>query len=367
MFERDSLALFEFLVTIICNWCSEWLHFIPNPPITVLSRIERIARAHGEDAPLSVAWPALRSFFGEVATTEAALVLFDNIVASQPVFLEYLVASFSLIQHEKVINERNVICIVERARKMYANYSIWNPNRTSFLPLPMGCYPVMPVVQKVANWRDREIARIRLEAEATKEEESIIDDIEIESAKIERQRRIWMAERSVLREIEEEQMEEFRRREHEIVAKEHMKEEMSLRLRRERLRARQVEEEAAIQEWRRDCQRVQNEMQQVSATRRSTWANWLTIKEDSAKLAQDEAKMELELLRSHDEMHAREIAAHNLAIEKAAKEEHDALNRAIERNSELENQKAVLKRKLDEAKQNQAMNLISRRLVGIKV
>jgi hypothetical protein len=367
MFERDSLALFEFMVTIISNWCSEWLHFIPNPPITVLSRIERICRAHGGDAPLSVTWPALRSFFGEVATTEAALVLFDNIIAAQPVFLEYLVASFGLIQQEKVINERNVIFIVDRARQLYESDSMWNPNRTSFLPLPTGCYPVMPVVQKVPNWRAKEIARIRTEAEASKEEETLNDDIEAESARIERQRRIWMAERSVLREIEEEQMEEFRRREQEILAKEHAKEAVNMRIRREQLRARKAEEEAAMEEWKRDCQRVQDQMQQVSATRRATWANWLTVKEDSAKLAQQEAESELELLRYRDDMHAREIEAHNRAIEQAAKEEADALRLMIERNKALEEERFQLKQKLDEARKLQAVSVTSRRLKSVKV
>ena len=105
IFERDSVISFEFIVTIITNWCSEWLHFVPNPPLTIISRIDRIARSFGGEAPISVAWPALRSLFGEVATTETALMLFDNIISARPVFLEYLVASFALIQGEKIVTE----------------------------------------------------------------------------------------------------------------------------------------------------------------------------------------------------------------------------------------------------------------------
>jgi hypothetical protein len=105
------------------------------------------------------------------------------------------------------------------------------------------------MVQKVAN--------CRIEAEASKDEEAFVDDILIESATLERQRRIWLAARSVLKEIDEEQMDKFQPREAEIVAKEHMEEEIGLGLRRER----QIEEQSAIGEWMRDCQSLQNERQ----------------------------------------------------------------------------------------------------------
>jgi hypothetical protein len=233
IFERDTIVLFEFMVTIISNWCHEWLHFIPNPPITILSRIDRIARAHGGEAPLSVAWPALRSFFGEVATTEAALTLFDNIIASHPAFIEYLVASFALIQHEKVINERNVVAIVNRAWKMYSADAAHHSHFAAFAALPTGHYPVMQVVKRVPRWRETELERIRVEAEASRQQEMLGEEIEEEAAKIERQRRVWMAERSVLRQTVEEQMEEFRRREQEILRRENLKEAVSMQIRRE--------------------------------------------------------------------------------------------------------------------------------------
>lgn len=354
LFERDSLVLFEFIVTVICNWCEEWLHFIPNPPITILARIDRIARAHGGEAPLSVAWPALRSFFGEVATTEAALALFDNILSARPVYLEYLVASFALIQHEKVINERNVRAIIGRARRMFAADSDQNPNKSSFLPLPSGFYPVMPVVKRIPQWREGEVQRIRTEAEASRQQEIFNEEIEAECAKIERQRRTWMVQRSLLREIEEEQMEEFRRREQEIQRRENMKEEVSLQLRRERLRARRLEEEQAIEDWRRDCGRVQDEMMQVSATRRATWANWLSMKEDSANIANEEVRLELELVRNRDATHRQEMERYHSAMAKAAQEEQQALNLAVAQSRELEQEKYELRQKLNEARRPQA-------------
>ncbi|KAK8887202.1 hypothetical protein M9Y10_038240 [Tritrichomonas musculus] len=361
LFERDSIVLFEVTMTIISNWCTEWLTFIPNPPITVLSRIDRICKAEGGSAPLAVSWPALRSLFAEVATTDAALILFDNILAARPVFLEYLVASFSLIKGEKVIDERNVHTIIERARRLYAKDSIKNPNNSSFVPLPRGFYPVLNIVEKVPKWREKEVTRIKREAEAAKQQEELNDELEKESIRIERKRKNWMAERAVLREIEEEQMMEFRRRERELLIKENYQEEISQQIRRERLRNRRIEEENAINEWKRDCERVQNEIREVMDTRKKTWTNWIHTKEEAAKIAEDEIKLELDLLKQRDISHAREIEQHNRLLEKAAEEETEIMNRAMKRNAELVSQRAAMKRELEEARRNQIQTFYRRK------
>ena len=352
LFERDSIVSFEAIMTIISNWCSEWLTFIPNPPITVLSRIDRICKSEGGSAPLSVSWPALRSMFGEVATTEAALVMFDNILSSKPVFLEYLVASFALIKGQKIVNQGNVKHIIERARMLFEKDSTRNPNSSPFVPLPKGFYPVLNIVEKVPKWREKEVSRIRREAEAAKQQEELNYELEKEAARIERQRKNWMAERAILREIEEEQMEEFKRREMELLSKENYKEEMNKQLRMERLRNRRIEEENAMNEWKKDCERVQNEMNAAMKSRRETWSNWLHVKEEAAKLVEEEVRMEIELLRQRDYSHQKEVNHHNKMMEKAAAEEQEILDHAMKRSAELSNQKAELKRRLEEARQS---------------
>lgn len=360
LFKRDSIVLFEMIMTIISNWCTEWLTFIPNPPITVLSRIERICKAEGAPASISVSWPALRSFFGEVATTEAALIMFDNILASKPVFIEYLVASFSLLKGEKVINESNVHQIIERARQMYHKDAIKNPNTSSFTPLPRGFYPVLNIVEKVPKWRENQVSRIKKEAAAAKQQEELNYEIEKEAMRIERKRKNWMAERAILREIEEEQMMEFRRRERELLLKENHQEEITQQIRRERLRTRRIEEENAINEWKHDCDRVQTEMKNVMDTRKQTWTNWLRVKEEAAKLAEEEVQLELDLLRQRDSSHSKEVQHHNQMMEKAAAEESEILNLAMKRSAELANEKAALRRQLEDARKNQ-LNAFSKR------
>ena len=354
IFERDSLISFEFVVTLICNWCQEWVYFVPNPPVTVLSRIDRIARAFGGEAPVSVSWPALRSFFGEVATTEAAVMLFDNIISARPAFLEYLVAAFALIPGEKVVTESSVVHLIERAKRMFEKDFVKHANQAEFIPLPSGHYPVMPVVENVPHWREKEVERIRLEAEASREQETLAAEIEREAVKIERQRKIWMAERALLREIEEEQMEEFRRREQEILLRESKREEAALQLRRERLRTRRIEEEQAIEEWRRDCEKIQTEMCEVSTTRRAAWADWLTIKEDAAQLAREEIQAELDLLKQRNNVHAMEMQKHRKQMAEAATSDQKIINDIIQKSRALEEEKYQLRQQLDKARAEQS-------------
>lgn len=354
IFERDSLITFEVVATIITNWCQEWLHFVPNPPITVLSRIEKIALDNGGSAPLSVAWPALRSFFAEVATTEAALILLDNIISTKPVFIEYLVASFCLIKGSKVVDHLNVKTVIDRARKLYHKNQSDNPNDSEFKPLPVGMYPVLNIVKKTPMWRDQELNRIRNESKLEQDREEASNDIEREAARIERQRRNWIAERAILRQIEEEQMEEFRRREKEILVKENQKEELALQIRREQLRRRRIEEENAIEEWKRDCAKIQSEMRQVVDTRRATWARWIALKEDAAKLAQEEVESELELLRQRDKTHLEACTDHGNLINMVANEEQELLAKATAKSAELEEERAKLRQTLENARRRQA-------------
>ena len=353
IFERDSLITFEVVATVIMNWCREWLNFIPNPPITVLSRIEKIASNNGGKAPLAVTWPALRSFFGEVATTEAAVILFDNIITTQPSFIEYLVASFALIKGTKVIDNHNVRSVIDRARAMFTKDAGMNVNTEPFKPLPKGMYPVLPIIKKTKLWKEQQLARIKEESETAQKSEEEIIDIEKESAMIERKRRNWIAERTVLREIEEEQMAEFRRREKEILMKENQKEELALSLKRERLRKRRIEEENAIEEWRSDCSKVQSEMRSVVDSRRIAWSKWIAIKEDAAKLAHDEAEEELEMLKKRDEKHKAMMEKHNKEMEENMRLEQEILTRATQRSQELEDERFKLRETLEAARRKQ--------------
>ncbi|KAK8889545.1 hypothetical protein M9Y10_034295 [Tritrichomonas musculus] len=355
MFERDSLTLFEAMATIICNWCTEWLQFIPNPPITTLSRIEHMAKQRGHTAPQDVVWPALRSFFSEVATTEACLMLIDNILSAKPNYLDYLILSYAMRPNHR-IDELNVRAIISKARKMYEKDSMNNPNQESFIPLPKGFYPVLNIVRKSTNWKQKELERIQSEAEAAKLEMSLRYDIDAETKKLDRQRQNWMAQREVLIQIENEQMEEFRRKEKENLCKENKIEEMQLEKRRKQIKIRRDQEENSITEWRKDCKRLQEEMATVAQNRKETWDKWLQIREDSAKLAKEEVDNELALLSSREKMQKDELDTHNLYMKQVLEGEQNMLRDAITRSQEIDEEKFKLKEVLENARRRLAID-----------
>ncbi|OHT00127.1 hypothetical protein TRFO_08124 [Tritrichomonas foetus] len=353
MFERDSLTTFEVMATIICNWCTEWLQFTPNPPITTLSRIEHMAKQRGKSAPQEVVWPALRSFFSEVATTEACLMLIDNILSAKPNYLDYLILSYAMRPNRR-IDELNVHAIIKKARLMYEKDSSKNPNQNNFIHLPTGFYPVLHIVRKSTNWKVKELERIRSEAEAAKLEMNLQYDIEAETKKLERRRKNWMAEREVLIEIENEQMAEFRRKEKENLLVENRQEEMALEKRRKQIETRRISEENSINEWRNDCKRLQEEMTTVAENRKETWDKWLKIREDSGRIAKDEIDNEVSLLKSRERIMKDELQRHNEIMNHVLDGEQSMLRTAITRSQEIDDDKFALKEVLEKARRRLA-------------
>lgn len=355
MFERDSLTLFEVLATIICNWCVEWLHFTPNPPITVISRIEHMAKQRGYHAPQEVVWPALRSFFSEVSTTEACLMLIDNILSAKPNYLDYLILSYCMRPNRR-IDELNVHAIIQKARQMYEKDAMNNPNQGDFTPLPKGFYPVLNIVRKSANWKQKELERIRLEAEDAKLEMSLKYDIDAETKKLERRRFNWMAQRDILIQIENEQMLEFRRKEKENLSRENHQEELALEKRRQQIDARRQQEEQSITEWKRDCKQIQDEMAAVARNRKDTWDRWLRIREDSSKVAREEIDNELDLLSRREKIQKDELDTHNQMMHTVLDSEQNMLRDAISKSQAIDDEKFQLKETLEKARRKMAID-----------
>ena len=357
VFTRDSLITFEICATIIYNWCHDWLHFVPNPPITILSRIDRIARDNGGEAPLNFAWPVLRSFFGEVATTNACLMILDNILSSRPVFIEYLVASFA-VSGFKIIDELNVVKIINKAKKMFKKDWKNNPNQDVFHPLPKGFYPVMTIIQKSPMWREKELQRIRDEAEAIKKQEELSAEIAREEIKIDKQRRSWMRQREVLKIIEQEQMVEFRRKEKQQLMEETIQDEKAIALRKQNIINRQREEEAALKEWRIECGKVREDLQKTLNARRTTWDQFLDIREKSAQCTHDEMDVEMKLLEEREKAFNEELQEHNKVLKKVMDEEQQMLSKATHRNQEIDEERYDLREVVEKARRKQAEKII---------
>lgn len=352
VFGRDKLCTFEVIMTVITNWCQEWMHFIPNPPITIISRIDALAKQHGGEAPLHRSWSALRSFFGEVATTEVAKMLIDNILSCKPVFLEYLVVSYCLLEEGRYVDEFNYKFVINRARKLFEKDYKRSPNQNKFIPLPSGHYPILPIVVKSHMWRIKELHRIRAEAEQAKQQAKLVKEIEEESAKIKMQKRSWIAERAFLRDVESDQMEEFKRREREAMLREAIEEERSLNKRRENMNQRKIQGENATTEWKKDIERVQDETRQVVETRKEAWDRWLKLKEEEALLTKQEVETELSLLNEREMVFSDIVESNKQTLNEAAATEREILNDSLHRVQELEDGKNEYIKILERARRN---------------
>ena len=351
---RDSLIAFEIIATVLTNWCSEWLHFVPNPPITILSRIDHIARKNGGEAPLSVAWPVLRSFFGEVATTKAALMILDNILASKPVFIEYMVAAYAVMKDNR-IDELNVVPFLKKARQMYRkDMKTEKMSNTPFQPLPKGYYPVMVIVQKSPMWREKELERIRTEAADLKQMLELSEQIEKESDRINRHRKNWMEERKVLKLIEQEQMAEFRRLEKQTLCHETKAELRAMEEKRKQMEERKVAEMAALGEWVNDCEHVREEIEKSLETTKSKWQKWLELKEKGAALSRQEVDSEIDLIQQRAQAQRREMEEYTKLMERASREEEAVLASVVSRSKSMDKEKFALKERMEQTRARHA-------------
>lgn len=356
IFTRTKISTVETLMTVIFNWCTEWLMFIPNPPVTVLSRIDKIAKDMGGSAPLKVAWPALRSFFGEVAKTDSALILLDNILSSRPPFIEYLVASYAVLQNEREINSSNVRFIINRARKFYDLGFARNHNQAIFSPLPEGFYPILPIVQKSKMWKIKELQRIRTEAEDIKNEMELAKEIEHDKTMIERKRKGWMRQRTALIEIEAEQMKDFRRREKEMLIRENQKETLSIEQRKQQLQNREVQEENALIEWANESAVAKKELEDMTLMRKEAWTKWIELKEESARLSNQEVNVEMKLLNKRDDFQIEQLRNHKQTVDETTLAEQNVVGTAIKRNQELEQNVSDLLEVLERARRKHAQD-----------
>jgi hypothetical protein len=269
------------------------------------------------------------------------------------VFLEYVVAAYAVFK-VKVIDEQNVVAFLKKAQSMYMkDMRKTTINDAKFTPLPVGHYPVLVIVQKSPMWRENELQRIRKEADEVKQHVDLCDQIDRDTARIERQRHKWVQERNMLREVEEEQMREVRRMQRQTMHFEARKDRRAIEERRKQMVERKIAELAKIGEWRTDCERVRAEMDQAVEVTRETWRNWLTLREEAAELEKDEIDTELELIRAKDQAHTEELDIHAKAKDHTTTEEKRLLAEALAANEKLQSESTARRELLEQARARQ--------------
>lgn len=91
LFQRDDLAAFETVLTVLLNWGSSWVETFPHAPLQLMGQAELLLQHHdpeladhlrrcGVDAQ-RFAWPMISTAFTEVLAKDEWLVLWDNLVS----------------------------------------------------------------------------------------------------------------------------------------------------------------------------------------------------------------------------------------------------------------------------------------------
>jgi len=110
MYGDDAFASFEIIMTVLVNWCQDWWHTFPEPPIRVLSVVDgllhqhdpelfRHLRASGADAT-SYCWIPLQSLFSNCLARKDWSRLCDNCFTRQPRFLYHFLVAYLMALRE---------------------------------------------------------------------------------------------------------------------------------------------------------------------------------------------------------------------------------------------------------------------------
>lgn len=112
--QKDPLLSFELILSILLNYCQNWLEYSPLPPLNVLGIIENMLLEadpvllntfceHGITSS-EYAWPLLRTAMSEVLSGDEWLILWDHLITSQrPSLFLMCVAAYSIYLRENII------------------------------------------------------------------------------------------------------------------------------------------------------------------------------------------------------------------------------------------------------------------------
>ncbi|EDW08566.2 TBC1 domain family member 31 isoform X1 [Drosophila mojavensis] len=166
---KNSLVVFELLVTLLLNHMELCFEFHPMPPGNYLGLCENVLQVHDKQLskfyaamdvqPKDYAWSLLTNGFAEVLDEQQWLVLWDNIVTNPPYFIVFVIVAYNMMQREIIMrlpeksevvdffHEQMPIDVTKwlnRARKLMSNcVTEVHPERfmPPFKPIPKGVYP----------------------------------------------------------------------------------------------------------------------------------------------------------------------------------------------------------------------------------
>lgn len=195
---QSDLFVFEVTMTILSSFFAEWVTEIPGPPPNVVSRIDAIfsfvfPTTRETIGSALVVWSSYRNCFAETFYHRPWLQLMDNVIASSPQFLEFLVIAWLGINsplikqdHESfngALRPVDISKLIKTALKIMRtcpkNLLIHHP----FVPLPSDHYPKIEVesealVMRTLQSDQEKLAEIRKKVMEEKREAERIEKTE---------------------------------------------------------------------------------------------------------------------------------------------------------------------------------------------
>jgi hypothetical protein len=243
-FGPDDLGAFEAVATTLANWCQRFYECHPNPPVELLAGVERLLRHHCPTlhchlvevgaGPVDWAWPLLESLFSRVLGRAEWLVLWDHLLAHEPVFLVVVTVAFvrrngsalllanDVPQVQRVLLRQSALQLRPWLRSAYAMFEQTPtellPRMAPFTPLPTGAtYP--PAIEYPAAQVDygrQEVQRIRLHEQELLRKRAALVRVQQASVDMDAALRESQARKGQMLEAEAQQREILQRRQADV-------------------------------------------------------------------------------------------------------------------------------------------------------
>ncbi|KAI9136457.1 hypothetical protein BKA69DRAFT_1170674 [Paraphysoderma sedebokerense] len=220
VFENDSFACFECMMTIVLNWCQKWWEYYPNPPIDCLDIVEDLLNLHDSEllghfvkykvTSQIYAWIPFKSLFSDMLSKSDWLRVWDHCISNDPEFMYYFLIAFLMhfrvplmnlvrIDDFKLFFQRiNAVSLspiislayrlVESTSPKIAPSSVLHP----FQPISKPQYPAFNEYPTyLVAYQTKLLERIRKEEEEYLRKRKVVDDVNKLQELLKKDKEMW--------------------------------------------------------------------------------------------------------------------------------------------------------------------------------
>lgn len=207
---KNSMVVFELIVTLLFNHMQLFFEFHPLPPQNYLAMCENILQRNDEQLSkfyksLKVeakdyAWAMLTNAFAEVFEEQQWLALWDNILTEPPYFIIFVIVAYNIVQRDVILHLPNKaeVCVffhdqnpIDVSRLLTKAHNLMNkcpddlhPKRflPPFVGIPKGVYPKF--LKYPVEWIEEQEQQTVVLVEHYKEIDARIRHLELEELQL---------------------------------------------------------------------------------------------------------------------------------------------------------------------------------------